>query len=311
MNDAEKAGKIAAEALEHGCSLIHPGGNALEILDKIEEFIAKEGGKLAFPAQISINHVAAHCIPDAALVLQKDDVVKLDVGVHVNGFIGDNARTIVFSSEHQKLVEAAEAGLRAALDVVKQGITLGKIGGAIEDAIKQRGFKPIRNLSGHLLGEYEQHAGLTIPNYDDGDTTRLEEGMLIAIEPFATDGVGMIEERKDSGIYKVEQVKNVRDASAREMLQFILKEYQTLPFAKRWLLKKFPAVQVEFGLRMLKRDGILHEYQQLWEKASGLVSQAEHTVLVGEPCVVTTKEQIGFYNSDASQQDGDCTRYHV
>jgi len=288
MNDAERAGRFAAEALEYGCGLIRPGENALEILDKIEELIAKKNAKPAFPAQISINQVAAHCVPDGEVVLQKQDVVKLDVGVHCNGLIGDNARTLVFTSEHKKLVEAAEAGLKAALDVVRPGITLGKVGAAIEDAIKQRGFKSVRNLSGHLLQQYEQHAGLTIPNYDDGDATRLEEGMLIAIEPFATDGSGFIEERKDSGIYKVEQVKNVRDAFAREMLQFILKEYQTLPFAKRWLLRKFPVVQVEFGLRMLQRDGVLHQYQQLWEKAAGLVSQAEHTVLIGQPCVVTT-----------------------
>lgn len=289
--DAERAGKLAAEALEFGCSLIQPGKNALEVLDKVEEFIVKKNGKPAFPAQISVNQVAAHCIPDAALVFQKDDVVKLDVGVHCNGWIGDNARTIVFSQEHKKLAEAVEAGLRAALDVVKPGVALGKIGGAIEDAVRQRGYKVVKNLSGHLLGEYEQHAGLTIPNYDDKDNRNLEEGMLIAVEPFATDGVGMIEERKESGIYKLEQVKNVRDASARALLQHILKEYQTLPFAKRWLLKKFPAVQVEFGLRMLQRDGILHHYPQLWEKAAGLVSQAEHTVLVGEPCVVTTKNR--------------------
>ena len=289
INDIKKAGRIAAEALEFGLGLIKPGKNALEILDKIEYEIFKRDGKPAFPAQISINNIAAHCIPDNEYILRKEDVVKLDVGVHVNGAIGDNAKTIVFNDENKKIVEAAENGLKEALKIVKPGIKLWEIGEVIEGGIKQQGFKSVRNLSGHLLDRYEQHAGLTIPNYNNKDNRELEEGMLIAVEPFATDGIGLIEDKKDSGIYKVENLKNIRDGNARDVLKYITAEFNTLPFAKRWLVKKFPEYKVSFALRLLKQEGILHEYKQLWEKENGLVSQAEHTILVGEPCVVTTK----------------------
>ena len=290
MDDQEKAGNIARECLEYGCSLIKPNVNALEVLDKIEKKIYELGGRPAFPAQISINHVAAHCIPDKDVVFKEDDVVKLDVGVHVKGKIGDNARTIIFNAKHKKLIEASRAALDAALNIIKPGITLAKIGSVIDAAITARGFQTVKNLSGHLLEEYEQHAGLTIPNFDNQDTTELEEGMVVAIEPFATTGNGMVEDGKDSGIYKVMDVKNIRDASSRQILQHILEEYKTLPFAKRWLLKKFSEFKVSFALRTLKREGILHEYKQLVEVSKGLVSQAEHTVIVGNSCKIITKE---------------------
>ncbi len=289
INDIKKAGRIAAEALEFGCGLIKEGKNALEVLDRVEENIFKKGGKPAFPAQISVNNVAAHCIPDADYFFKKEDIVKLDVGVHVNGWIGDNAKTIVFSDDNRKIVEAAEDGLKEALKMIKPGVKLWEIGGVIEEAIKQHGYKSVRNLSGHLLDRYEQHAGLTIPNYNNKDDRELEEGMLVAVEPFATEGIGLIEDKKDSGIYKVENLKNIRDSNARDVLKHITAEFSTLPFAKRWLVKIFPEYKVSFALRLLKQEGILHEYKQLWEKANGLVSQAEHTILVGEPCIITTK----------------------
>ena len=289
MNDVKKAGKIAAEVLDYGCSLVKPGVNALEVLDKIELEIAKKNAKPAFPAQISINNVAAHCIPEDKVVFRKEDVVKLDVVVHINGHIGDNARTIAFTDENKKLVEASEKALEEALKIIKPGARLCEVGGLIENIIKSYGFNSVRNLSGHLLGEYEQHAGLTIPNFDNNDNRKLEKGMVIAVEPFATTGVGLIEERTDSGIYVLSRMKNIRDNNSREVLKFIFEEYKTLPFAKRWLPKKFPEFKVNFALRLLKREGIIQEYQQLWEKSNGLVSQAEHTVIVDEPCIITTK----------------------
>ena len=285
-----KAGKIAAEVLEYGAVLIKLGANALSVIDKTELEIKRLNAKPAFPVQIAINNIAAHCIPEKEIVFHEDDVVKLDVGVQVNGWIGDNARTIVFNNENKKIAEAAEKALESALKIIKPGIELGEIGGVIEQVIAGYGFKSVKNLSGHLLERYEQHAGLTIPNFDNKDRTKLEDGMLVAIEPFATNGVGLIEERKDSGIFKVVNIKNVRDNNARELLRFIINEYNALPFSRRWLLGKFPEFKVSFGLRLLKREGVLHEYSQLWEKGSGLVSQAEHTVLVKDPIIVTTRK---------------------
>ena len=289
MNDQEKAGKIARECLEYGCSLIKPGKNALEILDKVEEKIYASGGRPAFPAQISINNIAAHCVPGKDVKFNEDDVVKLDVGVHVNGLIGDNAKTIIFNNKNKKLVEASEKALEEALKIIKPGVKLYEIGEVIDNTIKKHGFQTVKNLSGHLVEEYEQHAGLTIPNYNNKDKTELKKGMAVAIEPFATTGIGLVEDGKNSEIYKVIGLKNTRDKNARLVLQFITKEYKTLPFAKRWVVKEFGEFKANFALRLLLREGILHEYKHLVEQENGLVSQAEHTVIVDNPLKIITK----------------------
>ena len=285
----KKAGKIAADVLAYGKELIKKDAKVLDVCNKIEQKIFSLGAKPAFPAQISMNEIAAHfCPEDKDEAKFQDQVVSLDVGVHIGGCIGDTACTVDLSGNNKELVKSSEEALKAAIETVKVGVKLSEIGKAIEDAITSYGFQPVRNLSGHGLDSYDIHSSPTIPNFNTKENVVLDK-QVIAIEPFATDGQGMIEERKESSIYNIGQVKNMRDASARELLQCILEEYHTLPFAKRWLLKKFPAVKVEFGLRMLQRDGVLHHYKQLWEKGDGLVSQAEHTVLVGEPCVVTTR----------------------
>lgn len=289
MDDQEKAGQIARECLEYGLKLIKQKVSPLEVLNKVEAKIEALGGKPAFPAQISTNNIAAHCVPGKDIKFEEKDVVKLDVGVHVNGLISDNARTVVFNEENKKLVEASEKALEEALKIIKPGVKLYEIGEVIDNTIKSYGFKTIRNLSGHLIEEYEQHAGLTIPNYNNKDETELEKGMVVAIEPFATTGIGLVEDGKDSEIYNVMEIKNVRDRISRQVLQFILEEYKTLPFSKRWLLKKFPEFKVNFALRLLKRDDIIHEYKQLVEKSKGLVSQAEHTVIVDDELKILTK----------------------
>ncbi len=113
--------------------------------------------------------------------------------------------------------------------------------------------------------------------------------MVIAIEPFATTGVGLIEEGKESGIYKLERIKNVRTQMSREVLEFIIEEYKTLPFTKRWLLKQFQEFKVNFVLKNLEKEGIISHYRQLPEKSKGIVSQAEHTLLIDDKIKILTK----------------------
>ena len=99
--DYLKAGKIAAEALKYGASLIKPGASWIKVADKIEKKIIDLGGGIAFPAQMSLNDVAAHFIPGLGEdILFKDEVICLDVGAHVNGSIADNACTIDLSGKH-------------------------------------------------------------------------------------------------------------------------------------------------------------------------------------------------------------------
>lgn len=288
MDNWEKAGKIAAECLEYGLSLAKPGIKLLDLAEKIEARISELGAKPAFPVTLSLNKVAAHYAPlmNDDSVFNEGDMLKIDVGVHVNGCIGDTAATIGGNPE---LIEASRKALDNAIPLCVPGTELCKIGEVINETIEKLGFNSIKNLSGHHIKEYNLHAGISIPNYDNHDSRTLEDGMIIAIEPFATDGSkGMISESSASNIYLLENPRPVRDMKARKMLKYIQEEFKTLPFAARWLEKKFGSLG--FGFQILVRQGIIKSYPQLVESSQGIVSQAEHTIRVGEKPEILTKK---------------------
>ena len=287
MKDWIKAGEIASEVLEYGRGLIKKDKSILEIIENTEAKIFQLGGKPAFPANISINEIAAHYSPvKEDFSIKEQDIVKLDVGVHVNGAIGDNAVTV---GNNKELIEASREALNEAIKIIQIGTKLRDIGKTINQTISSYGFNSVKNLTGHSIDIYEQHAGLSVPNYDNHDEFKLKKGMIIAIEPFATTGIGMIEEGKDSGIFKLETAKRVRTQISKEILDFIVEEYRTLPFTKRWLLKKFPEFKVNFALNNLEKEGIINQYKQLPEKSKGIVSQAEHTLLIDDKVKILTK----------------------
>jgi len=280
-----RAGRIAAQALQHGAALIKPGAVVRDILDEVEQFILDNGGGIAFPAQISINEVAAHSCPreDDDTALKAGDVVKLDVGAHVDGYVGDNAVTVNLAPEDgtkEKLVEASKAARDAAIRLVKAGVTPDELGRAIEAEITARGFQPIVNLSGHGLDRYVIHTVPSIPNYPNNDTRPLRAGMVIAIEPFVTTGKGKIFSSSHPTLFALVALRPVRSPTTRQVLERI-KTYQGLPFTTRWLTKEF-GTKALLALKELERIGALHAYPPLPEEARGLVSQSEHTLLVEE-----------------------------
>jgi len=287
-----KAGRISAEAIEFGRSLIQKGNSIFDVTEKIEKKIYELGGKPAFPVQFALDSVAAHfCIEEGDGLIFDEQVVSLDLGVHINGAIGDTAYTVDLSGKYNELVLAAQKALEEALKIVNVGTELRQIGKAINDTIKGYGFNPVRNLSGHGLGLYGIHTEPTIPNIDNGDRTKLAKGMTFAIEPFATTGAGVVHESGLATVFMLEHPKPVRSPITREILKEI-SSYEGLPFAKWWLTKKFGA-KANFALRELKQLGMIHEFPPLVEAGKGIVSQAEHSVLIGDDSevIVLTKAQ--------------------
>ena len=285
-----KAGKISAEVLEYGKTLIKNGNSLLEATELIEKKIFELGGKPAFPVQFALNEVAAHfCVTeeDNNLIFE-NQVVSLDLGVHVSGAIGDNAYTIDLSGKYSDLVKAAQKALEEALKIVNVGTELKAIGKTINDTIKSYGYNPVRNLSGHGLDLYNIHTNPTIPNIDNGDKTALKKGMVFAIEPFATTGSGVVGEKGHPTVFMVEHPKPARSQITREVLKEIA-TYEGLPFAEWWLTRKFGA-KAKFALRELNQLGIIHQFPPLVELSNGVVTQAEHSVLIddeGEVVVLT------------------------
>jgi len=284
MEDYFKSGEICKKAREYGITLIKENAKLLDIAEKVEEKIKELGGECAFPVDVSLNHIAAHDTPkfNDDRVVTKGDVVKLDIGVHVNGKVSDTAITVeVGSKKYEKLILASENALENAIKIIKPGVKIREIGKMIQETIQKYGFSPIINLSGHGVDDYEIHTKPTIPNYDNGDNNVLKEGTIIAIEPFATDGEGKIIEGKPSGIYGLINERNIRDNNARKILNFIKEKYKTLPFCERWIIKEF-GNSAKLSLLLLEREGIIKQFNVLPEIKKGQVSQAERTVIVGK-----------------------------
>ncbi len=284
LEDYKKAGKLARDALNHGLSMIKPGVKIVNVLDEVENYIIRNGGGIAFPAQISLNDIAAHqCSVDSEEVIGKD-LIKLDVGAHVNGFIGDNARTVSLNGR-EDLVEASDAALDAALSVIKPGVTIGEVGRVIQREIEKRGFKPVRNLSGHGLARFKVHTSPSMPNFDTKDDTVLEEGMVVAIEPFASEGSGIVQESGNATVYSLVNKKPVRSMITRN----VLKDLDELPFTTRWLIKKYGEGRVNFAIRELEQKDLIRSHPPLRDTSKGLVSQSEHTVYVADEPIILTK----------------------
>ncbi len=290
--DKEKilqAGKIASQIRGFAKSFVKKGMPLLEIAEKIEDKIVEFGGKPAFPTNLSIDNIAAHYTPSYNDETVASGLLKVDFGVHIDGWIADTAFSLDLENldENKKLIESSEEALKNALDVADENVSANEVGKVIEETIESRGFLPVTNLSGHEMKQYELHAGLSIPNFDNKKNVILKKG-LYAVEPFATNGNGKVHDGKDSGIYLLIDTRNVRSQIAREVLEFIADEYQTLPFCSRWIVKKFGAKSL-FGLRQLEENGNLHHFPQLVESGKGKVSQAEHTILIDEKKVVTSE----------------------
>jgi len=282
------AGTIAKQVSEYSKTIIKKDIPLIEIAEKIESKIIELKAKPAFPVNLSIDNIAAHYTPSYNDETLAHGLLKIDMGVHVDGWIADTAFSIDLenSDENKKLIQASEQALENAIKIFKQGINLNEIGKIISQTIEAKGFSPVINLGGHGLDKYDAHTEPFIPNIQDKSNTILEKG-LYAIEPFATTGSGKIHDGKPSGIYELISEKNVRSPIAREVLNFIIEEYQTLPFCSRWLVKEF-STKALIGLKQLEDNGNLHSFAQLVESREAKVSQAEHTILVGEEVKVTT-----------------------
>jgi methionyl aminopeptidase len=217
-------------------------------------------------------------------------VVKIDFGTHVDGYIADTALTVSFRPEHEKLIEASEKALEVAIGMVKPGAESRLIGEKIEETIKGYGFRPIKDLSGHLVDQYIIHSSKIIPNILTPHGTKIEKGEVYALETFATTGSGSVTEAPYAYIYGLLPLRiPLRFKGARQVLGLVQKEFKTLPFAERWLAKKVSKAGLKLAIKELTEKGLFRAYNVLSDKKGSLVSQAEHTLIVLESgCEVIT-----------------------
>jgi methionyl aminopeptidase len=287
-----KAGKVLKEVQANAVKKARVGVKLLDLAEGIEKEIMDLKAGMAFPVNLSLNNIAAHYTPSFKdeTVIKEKDVLKIDIGVQIKGFIADASVTIDFSGENGKLIEASEKALENVLSMIKVGTPLGKIGQEIEKTINSFGFKPVENLTGHGLMKYIAHAFPSIPNIAKNDSRTIEEGKAYAIEPFASNGEGRIKEGTQSEIFEFAKAIPLRNLDARKIQEKAIEEFNGLPFAERWLIKEFSETKTKIALRELIGKGSIKMHPILKEDLGVLISQAEHTIIAFEDEVhITTK----------------------
>jgi methionyl aminopeptidase len=288
-----EAGSIAARVRAEAREFVMVGKKYVDVCDFVEKRIHDLGGEPAFPFNLDVDRVAAHYTSPQGdtSVIQNGALIKMDIGVHVDGYIADTATTICFDPSLIGLVEAAEAGLETALKTVKAGVRASDIGAAIERAILGKGAAPIRNLTGHRLARFVVHAGQSIPNISGTNGHILKEGEVYAIEPFAVppNAAGVVIDGPPGHIYVFRKKRKLGGELAKRMMKYIRSKHRTLPFASRWLLRKFPGSSGEDAFSQLVTSKCVYSYPQLVERSRSPVAQAEHTIIVTrDGCIVTT-----------------------
>jgi len=292
IDDYVKAGKIASEVRELARAKDWTGKTLYEICETVESEIKSRGGKCAFPVNASLNEFAAHYTaePDDPKILSNTDLIKIDLGVQINGFIADTAVTISYDPEFEMLVDAAEEALKNAMAMVKVGTKASDIGRTIEKTVKQYGFLPIANLSGHSLEQYTIHAGKSIPNIWSIGSFSLSSKEAYACEPFVTTskGLGFVREGKIRNIFGLISRKKTKNDAANKLLDYIWENFNTLPFALRWITKEWNHKEAKPLLDELIKNKIVRAYPVLIEANEQRVAQAEHTFIPTETGAIVT-----------------------
>lgn len=284
---------------------IKPGMTLTEIAEGIEDGVRhltghlglEEGdnlkGGMGFPTGLSLNHCAAHYTPNAGnkMVLQQEDVMKVDFGVHINGRIVDSAFTVAFDHKYDPLLQAVKEATNTGIKEAGIDVRMSDIGAAIQEVMESyevqldgqtHQVKCIRNLNGHNINQFEIHGGKSVPIVKGSDQTKMEEGETFAIETFGSTGKGYVRDDMETSHYakRVDAPKvALRVSSAKTLLNSITKNFGTLPFCRRYL-DRLGNDKYLLGLNNLVQSGIVEAYPPLCDVKGSYTAQFEHTILL-------------------------------
>jgi len=302
MKAYEKSGQIVSKVREKAVDFVQADMKILDLVEFVEGNIEDLGGKPAFPCNVSINEITAHYTSPFGdeTTIKNGDLVKIDLGAHVDGYIADSAVSVLIGGEDPilnpdnelslKMIETAKDALQAAICTIKDGVELGKVGSAIEETINSKGLNSVSNLTGHSMDRYILHAGISVPNIKEKNHHIIEEGDVLAIEPFVTNGIGRVGDMNDVYIFRFLRERPLRMAHARKLLNLIITKYRNLPFSQRWLAEQTNHKQLNMAMRQLISSRAIYPYHVLKEKTDARVAQAEHTIIVeSDGCNVITE----------------------
>jgi methionyl aminopeptidase len=284
LRKQQRACKIAREIREEMRSTVREGMPIIDICEKVEGLTREKGGKPAFPCNVSVNEITAHYTspPNDKQTIPERAIVKVDLGVHVDGFIADTATTVCFHPEYVDMVKTAEEALKRAVEILRPGLSITRFGSEIQKTIKTRGFKPISNLTGHLIRRYIIHAGKSLPNVFNLSTSRVKEGEVYGVEPFVTvpNAAGRVEEMREAHIFRYSKHKSLKNPYAKQILSYIKKNFLTLPFTERWLTKFASSSRYKSAFSELLSSKSVISYPVFVEASRNPVAQAEYTIMI-------------------------------
>jgi methionyl aminopeptidase len=288
-----RAGVIAREVRQEIRRTVKEGMPIIDICEKVEGLTREKGGKPAFPCNVSINDIAAHYTSprnDKKTIPEKS-IVKVDIGVHIDGYIADTATSICFDPEYDDMIRTAEEALEKAVEILRPGLSITRFGSEIQKSIKTRGYKPISNLTGHLIRRYIIHAGKSLPNVFNLSTSRIKEGEIYGVEPFVTtpNANGRVDNLKEQTILRYQKNKSLKNPYAKQILTYIKKNFLTLPFTERWLNKFASSSNYKSAFSELLSSKAVMGYPVFVEASRKPVAQAEYTILIEKDgCTVLT-----------------------
>ncbi len=305
----KKAGKIVSKTRSLAVEYVKADMKIIDLIKYVEGNIVEMGGMPAFPCNVSINEITAHYTspPDDESTIKKGDLVKIDLGAHVDGYIADSAISVFINDDDSsptrdgsdgqseenlniKMIEAAHEALESAICTIKDGVELGKVGKAIEETINNKKFNPISNLAGHSIDRWILHSGLSVPNIKEENTQIIHEGDVLAIEPFVTNGIGRVDDTNDAYIFMFLRKRPIRMVQAKKLLDIIETNYKTISFSERWLTDHIDPKYFNRAMRTLLASRAIYPHHVLKEKSNSRVAQAEHTVIVeSDGCRVITE----------------------
>jgi methionyl aminopeptidase len=293
LQKQRRACKIGREVREEMRRTVREGMPIIDICEKAESLIREKGGESAFPCNVSVNEIAAHYTspPNDKQTIPERSIVKVDLGVHIDGFIADTATTICFNPEYVDMVNTAKEALEKAVEILRPGLSMTRFGSTIQKVIKTRGFKPVSNLTGHLIRRYIIHAGKSLPNVFNLSTSRIKEGEVYGVEPFVTvsNAAGRVEELREAYIFRYSKHKSLKDPYAKQILKYIKNNFRTLPFTERWLKKFQSSSRYKNAFSELLSSKAVISYPVFVEASRNLVAQAEYTIMiVKDGCEVLT-----------------------
>lgn len=278
-----KAGEISREIKRLVETREWRGKSYSDLCQFVEEGISSRGGRPAFPCNVCADETAAHYTAeiDDQKVVPQNSLLKVDIGVHVDGYVADTAVTICYNEELLDLAEATKSALAEALKVVKSGVKTSDVGRVVESYASRRGYVPISNLSGHSLDQYVVHAGTSVPNVWSPSQSTFKENRVYAVEPFFTtlSGSGIVVEGRSQNIFSLVARKNTKDDELNRFLDAVWNKCKTLPFAQRWFEEEFAKPRIKEIVSRLVKMKLLRAYPVLVEAKGQPVAQAEHTIV--------------------------------